>query len=172
MVALAYFVEDLVVIKYFIKPADDDKMSHQTVYHHLIGLICILCSVYGGYALPGLSCLAMLSEVSTIFLNYREMFDRSQRGVSTLYNVNFIAFLITFIICRMLLFPYCIYLACHDIKLTWDHVPIVRKTCIIVMLVLFVLIYALNIFWFKIILSITKKNLSPPQDSEKIDDDY
>ena len=169
MVSCAYFFWDIIIIRYCIScdPSFDDKMVRQTIYHHVIGLVAILFSIYGGYALPGISCLAMTSELSTIFLNIREMFPRESRGKSKLYNFNFVIFILSFTVFRIMLFPTCIYLAIKDIGLVWDHISGMRQFCIIFMIILFLGIFALNVFWFKIICMITKKNLGlEPMDDE------
>lgn len=50
------------------------------VVHHVLGIIGAFVGLTGGYGLPAVGCLLQLSEVSTIFLNYRSFFDKDQFG--------------------------------------------------------------------------------------------
>ena len=163
----AYFICDYVILKYFIKAEMSDPKAKLSYVHHVMGIFSLFLAVYGGYALPAVGNIAMLSEISTIFLNYRDMYQKEERGQTALYRVNFFIFVLTFTVFRIFLFPYCIYLAGKDIQLTWEYLTMVRKLSIVLMIAFFAIIFVINLFWYKIILSVFKKNMSPSKTDDE-----
>lgn len=73
-----YMSYDLVIQYMFIQ--DHTPLGLQTWYHHIIGVVGIFLGVQGGYACPGISNIALSIELSTIFMNFRTMYDKKDFG--------------------------------------------------------------------------------------------
>ena len=43
--------------------------------HHFMAASGFTISLYSGYALPGISACSLICEVSSLFLNYKDMFS-------------------------------------------------------------------------------------------------
>ena len=78
------------------------------VVHHFAGFIGTFFAVHTGYASVGLSHIMQLTEISTIFLNFRSMFPKHQ--LSTFWpSLLQVLFFITYTVFRILLFPVAMY---------------------------------------------------------------
>jgi hypothetical protein len=55
-----------------------DAISKQMYLHHVFGILSILLGVFGGYGLITVTPLMLLVEVSTVFLNYRSLYDKEE----------------------------------------------------------------------------------------------
>ena len=50
------------------------------IYHHVGGTTCIIMGVLTGYAIPGITSLLLFVEMSTIFINFRSLYDKEDFG--------------------------------------------------------------------------------------------
>ena len=78
LITAGYLTVDF-FIQYF-KVKGTDPISKQMYWHHFFGLTSILLSAFGGYGMVGTVPVMLLVEVSTVFLNYRSMFDKHEYG--------------------------------------------------------------------------------------------
>lgn len=46
--------------------------------HHVIGVTGVSCALYGGFGWPAISALSNIVEISSVFLNLREMQEDKQ----------------------------------------------------------------------------------------------
>lgn len=74
----SYLSYDFVIQKFYVKGEDD--ISKQMLWHHFFGVSTILLGNIGGYAQTGLIALMLLVEMSTVFLNYRSMYNKDEIG--------------------------------------------------------------------------------------------
>ena len=124
--------------------------------HHLVGIGAMVACLIAGYGMVGLNSFGLLTEISTIFLNYRSILHVHE------YNnfwptVNALIFFLTFTVFRMMLIPYLLTLLYKDLLLSWNYVDNIRKTCIIIGCTLFSFTITLNIYWYyKILISLAK----------------
>lgn len=86
-----------------------DPLAIQTLFHHVIGTTGLFVGVMAGYGAAGIANLSVLTEISTIFLNYRSMFSKNELN-NLIPMVNQVLFFITYTIFRMFLFPYGTYM--------------------------------------------------------------
>ena len=120
------------------------------VWHHISGVVGIILGISAGFAMPGISNLCLLAEISTIFINYRSLYDKKDFG-------NFgpqalqIIFFFTFTIFRMILIPCTLPYFYEDYKLSWDLRSGVQKFCWVVGFAQFMLLWALNLYWYYLI---------------------
>lgn len=64
-------------IQYF-KVKGTDAVSKQMYWHHFFGIASIMLGYFGGYGLLTITPLMLLVEVSTVFLNYRALYDKEE----------------------------------------------------------------------------------------------
>lgn len=69
-----YLIYDGIVLFCFVKSYD--ALGLQTLVHHIIGTSGLVIGVMSGYGAAGIANLTCLSELSTIFLNYRSMYPK------------------------------------------------------------------------------------------------
>lgn len=81
--------------------------------HHGLALCGFGCGAIAGFSFPGLSCLSLYSEISSIFLNYNDQLKHYED--SSLMVVNKIVFFLTFTATRIFMFPWIYY---HLIRTT------------------------------------------------------
>ena len=117
MLTSGYLSQDFYVQKYMVK--DDSPLGRQMVWHHISGVVGIILGISAGFAMPGISNLCLFAEISTIFINYRSLYDKKDFG-------NFgpqllqVIFFFTFTIFRMILMPCTLPYFLEDYKLSWD----------------------------------------------------
>ena len=51
------------------------------IYHHIAATVGIFCGMAVGYALPGLTAVVLLIEISTIFINFRSLYEKKDYGL-------------------------------------------------------------------------------------------
>lgn len=101
-----YLIYDGIIIVCYVGASD--ALAWQTFFHHVIGTSGLFVGVMAGYGAPGIANLSVLSEVSTIFLNYRSMFT-AEESKQLLPQINQLMFFLTYTVFRMCLFPYGTY---------------------------------------------------------------
>lgn len=74
------------------------------VLHHIVAVCGIIPGISAGFAMPGISNMCMLTEVSTIFINYRSLYDKKDFGTFWPFLLQVI-FFIAFTLFRMILIP-------------------------------------------------------------------
>ena len=73
IICAGYLVYDFLVLFFVLKSRD--ATSVQTLIHHIIGVTGLWIGTTPGYGGPGLGNLTTMTELSTIFLNYRSMYS-------------------------------------------------------------------------------------------------
>ena len=71
-----YFIYDGIVL--FCMVQSYDALGLQTLAHHIIASSGLFVGVMAGYGAAGIANLTCLSEISTIFLNYRSMYPKDR----------------------------------------------------------------------------------------------
>lgn len=105
--SISYMVHEYIRIQLYLEAWN--RYIWETIFHHVVITFAFLCSMIAGYALPGICCLFLIAEVSSIFLNYVDMFDEKTTN-SALALANKIAFFISYTVTRVISWPYLQYL--------------------------------------------------------------
>ena len=72
LITAAFLSFDYCLQRYKVKDKKS-KVAKLSLLHHLIGISGIVIGFLPGYAAPGIGSIALISEISTINLNYRDM---------------------------------------------------------------------------------------------------
>lgn len=101
-------------------------MNTQTEWHHFIAFTGFTGCMISGYSFPGNACFTLTCEISSVFLNYKDMFSKESR-MTCLGQLNQLMFLFTFTIFRMIPFPFLVYRSGVQMMATFHLVNTVRK---------------------------------------------
>lgn len=104
-----------------------------------------------GYSFPGNACFTLTCEVSSIFLNYKDMFSKTSR-MSLIGQINQLMFLFTYTIFRMIPFPYLVMRSGVQMITTFHLVSPLRKFFHVVCFLQAAFIWLLNVYWYRLIL--------------------
>ena len=74
MAGAGYLFYDLYVMLYYVK--SDRSLHAQYIGHHLVGAAGIFCGSFVGYGVPGIGNINLMTELSTAFLNYRDLYNK------------------------------------------------------------------------------------------------
>lgn len=129
------------------------------LFHHVFGVLAIINAVIGGYASVGISAFSLLVEVSSVFLNYRILIDKSDYDKAPAIII-FLSFLLTFTVFRIIMLPYALFLCYKFFNMTFNSVNVLRKTTYIIGIIQFVFLIIINWYWYYKILRILKKVIS------------
>ena len=115
---LSYLTMDTLAIFCFYE--ERTAIQNQTIIHHFLSITGFLGTIFGGYGLPGISNAALLCEFSSLFLNYRHYFNNQNNGGGISGLLNQVLFFIFFVLTRMFLGPYLIWLIYMDMFAMWQ----------------------------------------------------
>jgi hypothetical protein len=146
LVFIAFLSYDIFVIAFFIKKWD--PMSVQMLWHHMVGLTGDVVVLASGYSCPGLGCLMIPAEFSSIFMSYRSMYKKEELGNPVPF-MHTICFFLSFTVLRIFNFPIIFVLTLKSFKYLWHHVSTVRKICVCIAMFQFFAFWILNLFWYK-----------------------
>lgn len=147
----------------------EEEADKLLLFHHVFGVVAIINAIIGGYGNAGISCLALLVEVSSLFLNYRILIDRSDYNKAPAIII-FLLFFFTFTVFRMMMLPYGLYLCYKTFYLTFSYVSVLRKITYVIAILQFVFLICINYYWYYKILRILRKVACSPKSIEEIDD--
>lgn len=139
------------------------------LFHHVFGVVAIVNAIIGGFGNAGISCLALLVEVSSLFLNYRILIDRSDYNKAPALII-FLCFFFTFTVFRMMMLPYGLYLCYKTFYLTFSYVSVLRKITYVIAILQFVFLICINYFWYYKILRILRKAFCSPKSIDEVGD--
>ena len=150
MFSLAYFIIEIIELKYYFK--DTTKIGLQILVHHYLCIFVFLVCLFGGRDLPAISQTVMLCEISNVFLNIRDsILGKDATGLIATLNSAMI--FITFTLFRVLYFPLQLNGHAHTIYYydvfgqDWFHI----FTWIFALLIFF-LVFLLNLYWYQFLL--------------------
>lgn len=149
MISNGYMTFGYIIMKYFIK--EPTKAVQMSIWHHILAFTGFVGALVNGYSFPGISTLSMSCEISSIFLNYRDMFKDSRN--SALGSINQVCFLLSYTVFRMIPFPFCV-MRCFVQMMTTTHIveSPVRKIMHVINFIQAFLILLLNCYWYRLIL--------------------
>lgn len=121
------------------------------LWHHFFGVSSIVLGNIGGFALCGIIALLLLVEVSTVFLNYRSMYNKNEFGQAVPQLLQML-FFIFFTVFRMMLMPYGIYLLWRNYQMVFAHLNTIRTVIAFIAILQFICLYLMNVYWYFLIL--------------------
>ena len=142
-----YLIYDGLVLILYVGASD--ALAWQTFFHHVIGTSGLFVGVMAGYGAPGIANLSVLSEFSTIFLNYRSMFNDH---TALLPQINQVCFFFAYTIFRMVLFPYGTYVMIMTQYYAWNYSDDARRIYLSIAIIEYIMMFALNVYWYKLII--------------------
>jgi len=126
---------------------------YQLITHHIVTLYLIIYSWQWGFVRIGLLILILL-DTSDIFLEGAKCFNYI--GLSAITNISFVLLVVTFFVCRIVLYPYiCLWstlfeaevlIAEQGIEYGWWEKPLFNG--------LLIVLYVLQLYWFKMLLKV------------------
>ena len=106
--SIGYMIHDFLKMVLWMEE-DMNKYTKECILHHVAVCTAFFCSLFSGYAYPGICVLFLIAEASTIFLTYNDMFA-PENSHSTLAMINKVTFFIFFTVTRIIMWPYLQYL--------------------------------------------------------------
>lgn len=168
---------------------DFSTLGKQNIAHHIITWICFSCAFACGRNFIMESHLCMLCEMSQIFLNLRNVLGKNAAGIIPM--INMALFLLTYTLFRIVLFPSLIVMHFRftyyfDLWNTGKKIqlqpvpggpnrpaprtltPFSVQFNWVILLGFFLMICALNLFWYKLILKgVYKIVMGQPTEKKK-----
>eukprot|EP01065_Artemidia_motanka_P030048 TRINITY_DN36074_c0_g1_i1.p1 TRINITY_DN36074_c0_g1~~TRINITY_DN36074_c0_g1_i1.p1 ORF type:complete len:340 (+),score=112.26 TRINITY_DN36074_c0_g1_i1:94-1113(+) len=145
------------------------KQRWMMVGHHTLSIVAYFNSVHTGRC-AFYACLDGMCEVSTVFLTILYIFKetKSENTFKLLYKLNGFCLWLSFVVFRMALFPYWLYLFASDLQENWE-VTWVRGNYIELFLYPFTTVFllVLSTLWFIPITRGLKKALTGGKDNFK-----
>ena len=116
----------------------------------------VMCSLFGGHHLPMLAQVVFICELSIIFFNIREIMGKDGKGIFPM--INNLLFFATTTLTRVFMF---FMLFVNHFKASkyynFDKESSFHKAMFWIVFFIFLAIYGLNLFWYKILLNTTYK---------------
>ena len=167
---MAYMIEDTYQLVVTTKGVN--SFMKQTLVHHIAIVFAFSCGLLSGFAYPALSCLFLVAELSSIILNYSYMFTDKKEKLSTLSILYKVFFFTTFILLRIVGWPYLQYLVVYNFRFSWPIINGARRFTSIITVTLAGAMMLLNIFWFYLIIKTITKMFKGEKLKKYVDDDY
>ena len=171
--SLSYFVADAVGLRYCFGP--EEKIA-LTVIHHCICITGVLSALFIGRAVGVVIQCVFITEVSTLFVNNCFFIDElgltKTKKWAPWYKCNGILVLITFFMWRVcflgfILIRYIIpTLINYDYEEAFQNIGWAKMQFEKVLLVIFILLWGLNIFWFYKLVSQALKMTKQPDEGQ------
>jgi hypothetical protein len=111
----------------------------------------LVIGVSTGFVFSGVAACSLLVEISTIFINYRCLYRKDQMGQMVPQIIQ-VLFFILYTIFRMCLFPWATARLVYGAYYIWDLIPLWRKVCAVISVCQYLMMWALNTYWYKLIL--------------------
>jgi hypothetical protein len=103
----AYFSYDFIYCLVIIR--NNDKLMMQTYMHHVLGLVGSYSSIYLGSFIGNTGHCTLLTEFSTLFINFRVFLSYHDWKDNPLYMLNGLMILLSFLVFRMIFQGYVIF---------------------------------------------------------------
>ncbi len=78
MIVNGFLTSDFIVTKYWF--LDPNKLTGQTLLHHILAIVGFSVSIFAGFGLSSVSACSLICEISSLFLNYKDMFSKADRN--------------------------------------------------------------------------------------------
>ena len=126
------------------------KLNTQTKFHHIFASLGLFLGLVAGYGFPGISNASLMSEFSSISLNYKDMF-KSKKD-KPLGQLNQLLFLLNFTVFRILLFPLLVYYNIQSTHQTIKHMSTLRQFCALLTVTSSIVVTVLQFYWYNLII--------------------
>lgn len=122
----AYLTNDFWIVLFKIGAAD--KLSKQLLVHHVVSIVGIFASVFAGYSFPGMVSMMLLVEISNIFLDLKLLMLKDEYDAFPA-KMCFFGFFVTYVIFRIILMPFVLFLIVCTTNLVFFRLSIFRMIC-------------------------------------------
>lgn len=147
---MGYLAYDFYAVVFYME--SKGAKLNEAIFHHVVGITGLCSALVLGYSGPAVGNITMLTEMSTFFLNYREMYSIQEIRTELMPQVCQVIFFILFFFIRMFGFPFATYRLMTLGYYIWDRVGTFRKICWALTTFLYFIMYLLNLYWFNLIL--------------------
>jgi len=117
------------------------------IKHHFVSIITCLSAFIAGYSYMGIGCMAVCSEVTSIFLSLRIIIDKKDLGKWWTI-VWWLCSFITYTIFRAVNFPFCLYLLYKSVQLVWHSQTSAQKFFSAIVIFNSILITIMSYYWW------------------------
>lgn len=147
---VGFFLYDEVVLRlvYTDPYAEGDKVTMQHSLHHWFGILYMSTALCVGYTMPSSIAIGLISELSTIFLNFRFLIDSRESSIGTAVNI---MFALTFTLLRVGFLPYGLVLMWSTGIAVWHRLSTLRRICLGINLIVATLLQIMQFFWFQFV---------------------
>ena len=115
--------------------------------HHIFATVALLLAMISGYGNATIGACAILFEVSSVPLNIRSYYKKEEFGQPFPLFLQ-ISFFILYTIFRIIFSPFVAYFAVHDGVIVWNHIGYIRRICLVLSLINFILLAGLSYIWY------------------------
>ena len=177
LIYVGYTTMNYYDLKYLV--GDNDKTTKLVLIHHCMVVPGLIAGLIAGFGVPVTTNIALFSEISCVFMNYRAMWTTKETNEQIIPMVNQWLFLITYFFCRVLLYPYCFgklfFITSHTYHL--KEMALWRKISLTLSMSGYVPVIFMNFYWFSLILRglkrlLQEKGFLPKPKNDKLDDTY
>lgn len=149
MIANGFLCFDFIVSRFWI--LNRNNLNTQMEIHHIVALMGFTSSIWCGFGMPMCSCASMICEVSGYWLNYKDMFDATNRNSPPGQFVQ-IMFFITYTFFRLIPLYFLNMRVVYISLITTHRLHWFRALCNIICSINAVLIILINTYWYGLIL--------------------
>lgn len=149
LVSIGYLIYDGI---FCMVVFDTDALMMQTYMHHVAGIMGNSFSILLDDGFGSIAQLTFITEFSTFFVNARFLLAQHKLSKTTIYLVNGIFMTLSFFVVRIVYYTYILFFVYRDMGLydseRMKNYPenrvMMRQTCVI----LYFVMYGLQLFWF------------------------
>jgi hypothetical protein len=149
MFTSGYILYDGIVQYFYCGDAQD--LLTLVMWHHVIVFLGMMCSVVAGYGFVSGGFIGLTVEISTVFLNYRCLYQKTEMG-KPIFKFISISFFLTYTIFRIILGPLYTYFFIKSAYLTWGQVTLFQNVCMVIAVICTLLFYVLQVHWYRLIM--------------------
>lgn len=143
MLTLGYFVADYFFL--FFLSQDYSNLGIQSMVHHMMAIICLLCMLYGGMELPLATQIVMGTEITNVILIIRDRLGKNSTSLAA--NINSACLVIFYTVLRVVMMPIVWVQMLKRLLNPGSERPLPY----VISLVTFGLIIGLNLYWYSFI---------------------
>ena len=154
LITLSYLISDMVLAKVAFGPGNT---FNETLFHHIIGLIGLVSALVIGRIVAVIAICLLIAEISTIFLNNRHILKELDliEKHDKFHFWNGITLILSFFFIRVVF--YGVFLGCYILPAFFNYpynetakeIGWFKVRWAQTLMILFIILYLLNIYWFK-----------------------
>ena len=85
MITCGYLTYDFLLLSIFY--TKERPITYQSLFHHVFAFATLMCALHTGYSMASIMTLTLVSEISSVFLNYRSIYiEREIKNTAAFVN--------------------------------------------------------------------------------------